>query len=95
MVMQQNHQILKDRLDRCFNLVQSTKDIRVKSSLWKFYTICMITWRELDIEMVECRYRKKVTSKYKSLEAELIKSINHFEQWSTIALLKFDNVDCN
>ena len=87
--MQENHQALKDRLDQCLVLLQNTTDMRAKSSLWKFYNNIRITWVELDKEMVECRRRKKVTQKYTSLEAQFNEYVNHFEQWATMAMLKF------
>jgi translation initiation factor 2 beta subunit (eIF-2beta)/eIF-5 len=87
--MQQQHQANRDRLDECLTALQDTKDMKAKSSLWKFYENCRRTWIELDKEMVECRRRQRVTHKYTELQAQFDEYVKHFEQWIIMAKLMY------
>jgi hypothetical protein len=87
--MQDNHQALHNKLDECLTALHNTHDIRAKSTMFKFYKNCRITWIFLDQEMVNCRRLKKVTLKYKELEAEFLEHVHNFEQWHLMASLMY------
>ena len=87
--MHEKHQSHRDALDVCLVALQGTHNIVAKSTMWKFYNNCRLLWVELDIEMVECRRRKRVTQKYTELEAKYTESIRNFEQWHLMATLMY------
>ena len=87
--MQEKHQELHDRLDACLTAMQNIKDIRARSTMFKFYKNCRITWVFLDREMVNCRRQKRVTLKYTELEREFLEHIHTFEQWLLMATLMY------
>ena len=77
------------QLQDFFKQVQATGDMRARSQLFKMWKNCVNLRTEMDKEMVECRRRKKVTQKYKDLEAELQERIANFEQWITFSKLLY------
>ena len=87
--MQAHHQALHNKLDECLTALQNTHDIRAKSTMFKFYKNCRITWVFLDEEMVNCRRQKRVTLKYTELEAEFLEHVRNFEQWHVMASLMY------
>jgi len=88
-VMQEIHQKHRDELDALLEALQSTKDMRAKSTLWKFYNNARLIWVELDKEMIQCRRRKKLTQKYTDLEVQYAECIKVFEQWTLMATLLY------
>jgi hypothetical protein len=87
--MQEKHQELHARLDACLTAMQNIKDIRARSTMFRFYKNCRITWVVLDQEMVNCRRQKRVTLKYTELEREFVEHIHTFEQWLLMATLMY------
>lgn len=87
--MQVRHQAHHDELDVCLTILQNTKDIVAKSSLWKFYNNLRQTWIELDNEMINCRRRGKITHKYTELEAKYAEHYRNFEQWAVMVALMY------
>ena len=87
--MQDVHQKHRDELDALLEALQSTKDMRAKSTLWKFYNNTRLIWVELDKEMIQCRKRKKLTQKYTELETQYAECIKTFEQWTLMATLLY------
>lgn len=85
--MDEIHQKHRDELDVLLNCIIKTKDMRIKSTLWKFYNSTRLIWVELDTEMIQCRRRKKLTQKYTELEAQYAECIKNFEQWNIFASL--------
>lgn len=87
--MQEIHQKHRDELDVLLTQMQNTKDMRAKSTLWKFYNNTRLIWVELDTEMIQCRRRGKLTQKYTDLEAQYAECIKTFEQWTVMATLLY------
>lgn len=87
--MQEIHQKHRDELDVLLTQMQNTKDMRAKSTLWKFYNNTRLIWVDLDTEMIQCRRRGKLTQKYKDLEAQYAECIKTFEQWTVMATLLY------
>jgi hypothetical protein len=87
--MQENHQAIRDKLDKCLVALQNTDGMLAKSTLWKFYENCRKLWVELDKEMIECRCRNRITQKYVELESKFNECVNNFEQWTTFAKLLY------
>jgi len=83
------HQSYRDKLDVCLTTLQSVKDMRAKSSLWKFYNTIRLIWIELDTEMIQCRRRKKLTPKYTELTVKFDECVNNFNQWHVMATLMY------
>ena len=83
------HQAHHDELDVCLTVLQNTKDMVAKSTLWKFYNNLRLAWVALDNEMINCRRRGKVTHKYTELEAEFLQHYHNFEQWTVMAALMY------
>ena len=88
-VMQEKHQVLHTKLDECLTAMQNVQDIRSKSTMFKFYKNCRITWIFLDQEFVECRRQKRVTLKYTELEREFLEHVHNFHQWHVMATLMY------
>jgi hypothetical protein len=87
--MQAKHQAHHNELDACLVVLQNTKDIVAKSALWKFYNNLRLTWVALDNEMIECRRRGRVTSKYTELEVQFAEHCKNFEHWQIMAALLY------
>lgn len=87
--MQETHDALHARLDACLVSMQSIRDIKAKSTIWKVYDNCRKCWTDLDVEMVNCRRQRRVTLKYTELEAEFLEHIHTFEQWLLMATLMY------
>ena len=84
-----HHQQLHARLDACLRAMQSIKDTRAKSTMYRFYKNCRIVWVFLDEEMVNCRRQRRVTLKYTELEAEFLEHVHNFEQWQIMSALMY------
>ena len=87
--MEQQHQAHLARLGQLLEVIHATKDMRARSTLFKFYRNCSDCYKELDREMVNCRRTRRVTPKYTELEARYKESITVFEQWTVMAKLMF------
>lgn len=85
--MHTHHQARRDELDKCLTTLQQTTNMVAKSTLWKFYNNLRLAWVALDTEMIECRRTKKVTLKYKEIDAEFASHYTNFEQWHIMAAL--------
>jgi|688.fasta_scaffold973518_1 hypothetical protein len=79
----------KDQIEELFKIVQTTKNARAKSQLYKFYINCKYALVALDRESVECRRLKKVTPKYTELENSLKDCIHTLDQWVVMSALQF------
>ena len=79
----------KIKYERCFAEVSQIKDMRIKSTMWKFYNVLRKYWTEMDNEMIECRKRGKKTTKYQELEEKYYESIKVFDQHMIIAYLMY------
>lgn len=88
MNMLEIHQQNQDKLSECLGMLAQF-DIRAKSSLWKFYNNCRITWTEMDKEMVNCRRVSKLSPTYLKLQSEFEDRINTYKQWVTMAALSY------
>ena len=78
-----------ERLNRLFDVVKSTKDIRAKSDLYKVYSNCRKIVDNLSNEEIECRRLRRVTPKYTDLLLQLDNSMDEFEQWITFSKLLY------
>jgi hypothetical protein len=87
--MQQQHEAHIARLEQLLASVAHTKDIRARSTLYKFYRTCREIYTEMDKEMVQCRRRNKLTQKYTELQAQFAEAIATFEQWTVMAALMY------
>jgi hypothetical protein len=87
--MQQQHEAHIARLEQLLASVSHAKDIRARSTLYKFYKNCREIYTEMDKEMVHCRRRNKLTQKYTELEVEFTEAVNTFEQWAVMAALMY------
>lgn len=87
--MQQHHEAHLAKLDALLKTFGPTSDIRVRSTLYKFYRTCRQIYTEMDKEMVNCRRRDKLTQKYTELEAQFLEAVNTFEQWTVMATLMY------
>jgi len=87
--MQETHEGLYARLDACLTAMQNIRDIRAKSTMFRFYKNCRNTWVLLDEELVNCRRQRRVTLKYTELEAEFLEHVHTFEQWLLMATLMY------
>jgi len=87
--MQQQHEAHIARLEQLLASVSHAKDIRARSTLYKFYKNCREIYTEMDKEMVLCRRKDKLTLKYTELQAEYTEAINTFEQWAVMAALMY------
>lgn len=77
------------KYERCFAQLQPIVDIRVKSTMWKFYNVLRKYWTEMDNEMIECRKRGKLTTRYIELEQKFNESVTTFDQHMIIACLMY------
>ena len=87
--MDENHKALHDKLDECLTLIHNTKDMRARSTMFKFYKNCRITWVFLDKEFVECRRLRRVTPKYTDLVKDFEEHVHNFHQWQVMAMLMY------
>ena len=87
--MQQQHEAQIAKLEELLASVSHTKDMRARSTLYKFYRNCREIYTEMDKEMVNCRRRDKLTQKYTELQAQFTEAINTFEQWAVMAALMY------
>jgi hypothetical protein len=87
--MQQQHEAHIAKLEQILASVAHTKDIRARSTLYKFYKNCRDIYTKMDKEMVLCRRKDKLTLKYTELEAQFTEAINTFEQWAVMAALMY------
>lgn len=88
-VMQDQHKAHSDRLEELLKSFTPANDIRVRSTLFKFYKNCREIYTKMDQEMVNCRRRGRVTQKYTELEAKFVDAVNTFEQWTVMAALMY------
>jgi len=87
--MQQQHEAHIAKLEELLASVSHTKDIRARSTLFKFYKNCRDIYTEMDKEMVHCRRRNKLTQKYTELQVQFTEAITTFEQWTVMAALMY------
>ena len=87
--MEQQHQAHLARLGELLEVIHATKDMRARSTLFKFYKNCSDCFKELDREMVNCRRTHRVTPKYTDLEAQFLECVNTCEQWQIMAKLMY------
>ena len=78
-----------EHLQKCLKMVQDTKDIKARSTLYKIYSNCNDAYIAMDREMVECRRLSKVTHKYTELTEKFEVCVNEFEQWYLMATLMY------
>ena len=81
--------LFRSRLNRLFDVVKSTTDIRAKSDLYKVYSNCRKIVDNLSNEEIECRRLRRVTPKYTDLLLQLDNSMDEFEQWITFSKLLY------
>mgnify|MGYP003351756848 CR=1 FL=1 len=87
--MEQQHQAHLARLGELLEVIHATRDMRARSTLFKFYRNCSDCFKELDREMVNCRRTHRVTPKYTDLLLQLDNSMEEFEQWITFSKLLY------
>ena len=78
------------KLDQLLSCVRGTSDMRARSDLFKMYTNCKKLYTQLDIALIECKRRGRITTEYQEIEQKLNESITEFEQWITFATLLYN-----
>lgn len=85
----ERHGQLREHLDSVKRHIRSCNnlDLIVRRDLLRMHNTCETTYTEMDREMVECRRKRRPTSRYTELESKLTSMISTLEKRITWANL--------
>lgn len=78
---------LKTRIDRAFFAINQDVRPDQREDLRRIWRRARELWSLMDIELVNCRRRNRVTPKYTDLQQECVETITTLEQYITWAHL--------